>query len=88
MGFHCRQMDDIRSWKGLGYLDALGEDVVQHQHLSLGFVVDPIIGRRVQMYVGQADFSLGRFVLVLELALIGVHDHGPVVGGHQVFVSP
>ena len=40
------------------------------------------------MYVGQADFSLGRFVLVLELALIGVHDHGPVVGGHQVFVSP
>ena len=40
------------------------------------------------MYVRQANFLLGGLVFVLELALVGIHHHGAVVGGHQIFVSP
>ena len=81
-------MDDVRPRKCLGYLYALGEYVIQHQHLSLGFVVDPVVGRRVQVDVGQANFLLGGFVLVLELSLVGINYHRPVVGSDQVLVSP
>ena len=84
MGLHGRQVNDVGTGEALRYLDSLGENIVQRQHLGLRLVVDPAVGRSVEVHRRQSDPVLCGLVLVVFLALVGVHDDSAVVGRHQV----
>ena len=70
MGLDGRQVDDVLADEDLGYLEAVGEDFVQDQHLALGLVVDPdgvLIGEVEALEAVPVEDGL---VLVLDFALM------------------
>ncbi len=87
MGLDRRQLDDILVEKVAGNLDAVGIDLVQHEHGRLGLVMDPFDLGLVQVHVSQIVLVHNQFVLVVELSLVGIHHYGPVVSGDQVLVA-
>ena len=84
MRFHRRQVHDVASDQRLRDLDAVREDVVQHHHFGLRRVTHPGHAFVRQVGAGNIELVLHRLVLVPDLSLMGVDDHGAIVRCHQV----
>ena len=87
MGFHGGQLDYVLPDEGLGDLDAVGEDVVEGEHLGLGPVLDPADGVFLKVHVWEVVLVGDDLLLVADLAFPGVDDHGTVVSGDEVGVA-
>ena len=64
MRLHGGQMNDVRPDEPLGNPDSVRIDFVEHQHLGLRLVVNPLLALLVQMDVAQAVF-VDQHLLVL-----------------------
>jgi hypothetical protein len=87
VGLDRGELDDVLVEKVGRNLDAIWIDLVQHQHWGFGFVVDPLDLGLVQMNVAQAILVYNQLVLVVELAHVGIHHDGSVVGRAQIPVA-
>ena len=82
-----RQVDDVLADERLRDLDAIGEDLVEDEHLALRLVVDPdgVFIRQVDAL--EAVAVEDDLVLVLDLALVGIDDDGAVLDGHDLVIA-
>ena len=80
-----RQVDDVLAAEVVGDADALGEDLVQRQHLRLRAGRAPSACLRAEVVAHRdAVVPADRHVAVQVLALEGVGDHGLVLHADQV----
>ena len=81
------QVDDIHPDQRLGDEHAIRIDLIQHQEGLLGLVFDPLEILVVQVQAGDVVLVGDEAVLVVALAVGGVHHHRIVVDADQVVVA-
>ena len=82
------QMNDVFTDEKIRYLNALGKDIVQRQHLGLGRIRNPL-------HIAVAEVIKDRDIVFLEdgdvvievLAFEGVGDDGLVLHANQILIA-
>ena len=87
VGLEGRQVDDVLADQRLRYLEPFREDLVEDKQLALGLEVDPGNAGIGEVEALEAVLVQDHFVLVLDLAIVGVDDDGAVLGGQELLVA-